>query len=81
VPTRPDHGSQIAAARAALRLSLKETAKVAGLQRNSIVNAERRGRIPRFSYASTKIADALEPMGVTFETRQDTFVVVIRPEV
>ena len=78
--TRPDHGRQIAAARAALKLSLDQTAKAAGLHRNSVVNAERREQLPRWSYAGDKIATAMEALGVTFETRPDGFAVVINTD-
>ena len=76
--TRPDHGRQIAAARAALRLSLDDTARIAGLHRNSVINAERRDELPRYSHAGDSIAEALEPMGVTFETRSGEYAVVFR---
>jgi hypothetical protein len=49
------------------------------LHRNSVFNAERLGLIPRDSYAGKKIAEALDPLGVKFETRADEFVVILRP--
>jgi len=73
---RPDHGRQIAAARALLRMSQADAAKAAGLHAQALVYNERRGCLPRFSYAGDKIANALEPLGVRFETRPDGYAVV-----
>ncbi len=76
--TRPDYGRQIAAARAVLRLSMDGLAKHAGLHRQSIFYNERRGRLPRYAHAADRVAEALAPMGVTFETRPDGFAVIYR---
>lgn len=76
--TRPDHGRQIAAARAVLQLTMDGMAKAAGLHRQSINYNEHRGRLPRYAHAADRVAEALEPMGVTFETRGDGFAVIYR---
>ena len=75
---RPDHGRQIAAARAILRLTLDDLAKLSGLHKQSIVYNERKGRFPRHAHAAKRMGEALEPLGVSFETRKDGYAVVFK---
>jgi transcriptional regulator with XRE-family HTH domain len=78
--TQPEHGRQIAAVRAVLRLRMDDLASAAGLHRQSILYNERKEHLPRYGgYAAERIAEALAPLGVTFETRDDAFAVVFRP--
>jgi len=58
---------------------MKGLADLAGLHKQAIVYNERKNALPRYSHAGDKIATAVEPLGVTFETVGDRFAVVFRP--
>jgi DNA-binding XRE family transcriptional regulator len=75
--SRPDHGRQIAAARAVLGLSMEDVAKAAGCCKQSVCNIENRGKLPRYNTrAAHDITELLERRGVTFETRTDGYAIV-----
>jgi hypothetical protein len=57
---------------------MDDLAQASGLHKQSIFYNEKRGRLPRYAHAADRIADALAPMGCTFETRPDGFAVVFR---
>jgi len=66
---RPDHGRQIAAARAVLRMSTKDLAAASGLHEKSVSYNERKRLLPRYAHAADSIGKALTGLGVSFETR------------
>jgi len=73
---RPDHGRQIAAARAILRMNAADLAAACGLHKQGVLYNENNGRLAPDAPGPEKIAKALDRMGVSFETRADGFAVV-----
>ena len=62
-------GKQIKAARSLTGMTQQQLADLAGLHRNSIVNAEATGMFDPFhSWAADRIEDAFNSLGVTFSS-------------
>tara|TARA_R100001143_G_scaffold43511_1_gene39015 strand:- start:60 stop:332 length:273 start_codon:yes stop_codon:yes gene_type:complete len=59
-------GKQLKAGRIILGMTINEMADTTGMHRNSVLNAEKRDRIPSHSWAADRIQEALEERGVIF---------------
>ena len=75
----PIDGRQVRAARAILGMTLDEIAGKAGLNRNSVHRLEHVGALPEYSYAGSKLAAAVESLGVAFTVQDGNPAVVFTP--
>jgi DNA-binding XRE family transcriptional regulator len=59
-------GRQLRAGRAIVGLTVREMAQAAGINRNSVIRVEQFKTLPRSCWAASRIAKALEDLGITF---------------
>ena len=68
-------GRQLKAGRMILGLTMQQVGEAAGLNRNSVMRAEGKRRLPRFCWAGDRISDYLEREGVSFDIEGDVAVI------